>query len=337
MTVSANWLCSAAGARSSGMRGSRAGGGSGLLADATQQYTASATLLFKDQQIGQQLFGNQVAAPASDPARAAATDKGLISLGVTAQAASKQLPGLSPGRILGSVTVTQEGQSDLVHVSAVDGDPKLAARIANAVAEGFITVRRDQDRANITQARALVEKQIASLQLQHAPQAQISRLQQNAQQIRVLAALQTGDAQLVQPAGTPAARTSPRPLRDGVLGLILGLVLGVALVFIFDRFDKKLRAPGEAEEAFDRPVLGHIPVSRTLGPRSVPTAGEIESFLLLRANLRYFNVDREIRSIVVTSAASGEGKTTIAWNLALAASYSEQDASSSRPTCGSLV
>ena len=40
---------------------------------------------------------------------------------------------------------------------------------------------------------------------------------------------------------------------------------------------------------------------------------------MLRANLRYFNVDRDNRSIVVTSAASGEGKSTVAWNLAAAA------------------
>jgi capsular exopolysaccharide synthesis family protein len=40
---------------------------------------------------------------------------------------------------------------------------------------------------------------------------------------------------------------------------------------------------------------------------------------MLRANLRYFNVDHEIRSLVVTSSAPGEGKTTVAWNLAAAA------------------
>ncbi len=40
---------------------------------------------------------------------------------------------------------------------------------------------------------------------------------------------------------------------------------------------------------------------------------------MLRANLRYFNVDRAVKSVLVTSAAPGDGKTTVAWNLALAA------------------
>ena len=40
---------------------------------------------------------------------------------------------------------------------------------------------------------------------------------------------------------------------------------------------------------------------------------------MLRANLRYFDIDREVESVLVTSAAPGDGKTTVAWNLAAAA------------------
>ena len=39
---------------------------------------------------------------------------------------------------------------------------------------------------------------------------------------------------------------------------------------------------------------------------------------MLRANLRFLNTDKELRSVVVTSAASGDGKTTVALNLAMA-------------------
>jgi capsular exopolysaccharide synthesis family protein len=40
---------------------------------------------------------------------------------------------------------------------------------------------------------------------------------------------------------------------------------------------------------------------------------------MLRARLRYFNVDREVQSVLTTSASAGEGKTTVGWNLAVAA------------------
>jgi receptor protein-tyrosine kinase len=53
-------------------------------------------------------------------------------------------------------------------------------------------------------------------------------------------------------------------------------------------------------------------------PNTLP-AGEAEAFHLLRAHLRYFNVDRQLHTLLVASAAPGDGKTTIARHLAAAA------------------
>jgi receptor protein-tyrosine kinase len=111
--------------------------------------------------------------------------------------------------------------------------------------------------------------------------------------------------------------------RNTVLGGLLGVLLGVGLALLLERLDRRLRDPKEIEEMFDRPILGAIPESRPLA-RSGPTqatllAQEGEAFRMLRANLRYFDVDREVESVLVTSAAPGDGKTTVAWNLASAA------------------
>ena len=115
-----------------------------------------------------------------------------------------------------------------------------------------------------------------------------------------------------------------------LLGLGLGVLLGIGLALLFEMFDKRLRDTTEIEQAFNRPTLGAIPLSpalvrgrrkaaphvrgkaRALGP------GEMEAFHMLRANLRYFEADRAVNSVVVTSAAPGEGKSTVAWNLAAA-------------------
>jgi len=58
------------------------------------------------------------------------------------------------------------------------------------------------------------------------------------------------------------------------------------------------------------------------GPGVSPRESEV--FRQLRARLRYFNVDRDIRSVLVTSATPEEGKSTVAWNLARAAAASSQ-------------
>jgi capsular exopolysaccharide synthesis family protein len=76
------------------------------------------------------------------------------------------------------------------------------------------------------------------------------------------------------------------------------------------------------------PVLGTIPESKAImAANQGATAPELpfmenEAFRMLRASLQYFNVDKEIRSVLITSYGAGVGKSTIAWNLARVASTS---------------
>ncbi|MBA3617330.1 MAG: CpsD/CapB family tyrosine-protein kinase, partial [Rubrobacteraceae bacterium] len=119
---------------------------------------------------------------------------------------------------------------------------------------------------------------------------------------------------------------SPQPLRNAALGLVLGALLGLGLALLIDRLDRRLRDPKEVEDAFERPVLAGLPESSALKDadpllHGVPE-GEREAFRMLRANLRYFNVSRAIRSVLITSSGSGDGKSTVAWGLAVAAASS---------------
>jgi capsular exopolysaccharide synthesis family protein len=127
----------------------------------------------------------------------------------------------------------------------------------------------------------------------------------------------------VQPARPPTAAASPKIPRNVAIGVVLGVILGLLLAVLFDRLDRRLRDPREVEELFERPILGAIPESRALARRgadeSALPAVDAEAFRMLRANLRYFNIDRQVRSVLITSAAPGDGKSTVAWNLAAAA------------------
>src|SRR5207244_3232777 len=122
---------------------------------------------------------------------------------------------------------------------------------------------------------------------------------------------------------TPTAASSPKPVRNTVIGLLFGIVLGVGLAVLLERIDRRLKDPKEIADSFDRPILGAVPESRAIATadqnpqRLAP--GEAEAFRMLRANLRYFNVDRQISSVLITSSSPGDGKSTVAMHLASAA------------------
>ena len=288
-----------------------------------KQYSASASLLFRDPQLDQKLFGSTFLAESRDPAREAATNVSLVSLEAVAAQTSDKLEGPTGREIDEKVDVTAEGQSDLVSVTATDTDPRFAAKLANTFANEYIGFRQDADRQKIREAQKLVENEIDELESSGASGSEVNSLEQRLDQLTVLASLQTGNAELVQEAQPPQSASSPKLGLNGALGAIVGLLLGLALALLLDRLDRRIRESDEIEEIVGRPVLGVIPQSRALPEEHADVStlppGEFEAFRIIRANLRYFNESSHTSSVLITSAEPGDGKTTVAWNLAAAA------------------
>jgi capsular exopolysaccharide synthesis family protein len=290
----------------------------------TAQYTASASLLFGSTSLDQRLQSSSLSDEA-DPERVAATNLKLVALRriavLTADAIDQ--PGLTADEVDDKIEVNPEGESDLLSVEATDESPEFAAELANTFARQYIAFRRNTDRAKVIRGQALIDAQLEEL----SPAARVSEVGQNLEQRRrqfeVLGALQTGNAELVQPAAAPDSPSSPQTQRNLALGILLGIFLAIGLALLREQLDRRVRDIDDVEALFGLPVLGTIPQSRVipeLGPGAelAPTGMEGEAFRMLRANLRYFNVDREISTILVTSAAPQDGKTTVSWNIALA-------------------
>jgi len=113
----------------------------------------------------------------------------------------------------------------------------------------------------------------------------------------------------------PRAATRPRPLLYTLLAALVGLAAGIGLALLRDRLDVRLRSPEEAEERLGVPVLARVP-RRGQDPASALAFDE--GFRLLRTSVRYATGDARLRSLAVTSSSEGEGKTTTAFNLAMA-------------------
>lgn len=110
-----------------------------------------------------------------------------------------------------------------------------------------------------------------------------------------------------------------------IVGGVLGLGAGIAFALIRTASDRRVRVTDDVEAKLHVPVMGTIPASAALGGPSTLLAGDpdertfsvAEALRSLRTNLRFMDVDNPPRKIVVTSPLPGDGKSTIACNLAL--------------------
>jgi len=145
--------------------------------------------------------------------------------------------------------------------------------------------------------------------------------------LRLSKAQSTPTVMQVETATKPTTPISPKPLQSAMLAAAIGLFVTAGFAFLIEFLDDTLKTPDEIKEVLEVPVIGFIGELKqnpkqdevTLGvyvaknPRS-PVA---EAFRSLRTNLEYSSVDNPARTMLVTSSGEGEGKSTVAANLAI--------------------
>ncbi len=280
----------------------------------SKQYSSSAQILFRDPGFAQALFGNGLFSTGTEePQRTTQTSIDVVtSLNVGTEAARILKTKEPVSSLLESVNVQPAGNADIATVKATRSSPHEAAGVANAFAEGYVNYRRQSDRAKVTQAEELVNQSIAS-----SPNpAEQTKLQESLRQLGVLRALQTGDAEVIERAQPNSKAVSPKPKRDAVLGLVVGLLLGSGLALLVDFLDKRLKKLEDFERILpDYPVIASVPTTQAGRTRQL-TGPAAESYRMLREGIRFLDPGGQARCLVVTSADESEGKSTVAVNLA---------------------
>jgi receptor protein-tyrosine kinase len=285
-----------------------------------KQYSATASLLFRDSTLGQDVLGTGGGGSATDPDREAATNVKLVQSPAVAVLTARQLRGrVSPGEVSDAIDVKDEGQSNVVSITAHDPSPPFAARLANTYARQFIVFRRDADQTKILQVRDAVQRQLDALPGTQRDSPAGRSLQTRLEQLTTLSSLQTGNAELIQLARPPDSPSSPKTKLNVAIGALLGLLIGIGIALLLERLNRRMHEAEELSSTYEMPILCEVPESNQLRKGNADGTleeGDREAFRMLRARLRYFNVDEDIRSVLVTSSTPQEGKSTVAWFLA---------------------
>jgi receptor protein-tyrosine kinase len=244
-------------------------------------------------------------------------------------------------RQLGSVpnvSVTEVGITNIISVTATAASPDRAALIANAYATAFVAYQRSVTINSLTAAGTQLSQEIASIdaQIKSLPSGpasaakvsallnQESVLKEQLAQLQVNGAMSSSGVEVVTPATAPSAPSSPKPLRDAILGFVLGLLLGTGLAFVVEHLDDTVNLKEEVERLTPGSrVLGLVPmvgswknkdqtfVVTAVKPNSV--AGE--AYRSLRTSLQFATLDSRAQVILVTSPGEADGKTATVANL----------------------
>lgn len=195
---------------------------------------------------------------------------------------------------------------------------------AQIAADAAQITELQRQRGVMTPALAALPSQTAQLaDLQRnakASQDVYSALQQKFVNAQVASETAISDVTITQPANPREAQVRPSLLLNFLISLVLGAVLGVTGALLLDYFDNSIKDERQVEEELALPQLGAIPlVQLRNGEPVVPwvKALALESFLQLVTNTKYAT-DERLRSLAVVSPMQGDGKSTIALNIALA-------------------
>ena len=157
--------------------------------------------------------------------------------------------------------------------------------------------------------------------------------------------LQAAHARVIDAATASRVPVAPKTNLILLLAVVASLGIGVILAFVRDALDNTIKTPDDVEDKLQSNVLGLLPLTKTT-QKGQPLEGFLadnkgtfaEAVRSLRTGMMLSSLDQPHKVIVVTSSLPGEGKSTVALNLAEALGQMERvllvEADLRRPVLG---
>jgi polysaccharide biosynthesis transport protein len=298
-----------------------AAAGYGISSAQTKQYEAISTVQLSDVNLAAVFTSQNLQQQGFDAQTKAATNAELVTMPrVRELAAAIPGAGATADELDEAVKVTTKPGTTLLDIKARDEDPARAAAMANAMRVAFIRSQQAAATAQLDATRRRIRTELAALSPQQRAASAGQDLRSRLNQLDNVSLGTGAGVSTAQPAATPREPFAPLPRRDALLSLLVGGMVGLGAAALRARLDDRIRDEAELAEHWALPVLGVIPHAKSLPQGAdLPPAALVEAFALARTNLRYLHDEGRSGPIIVTSSIAGEGKSTVAWNVALAA------------------
>jgi capsular exopolysaccharide synthesis family protein len=259
-------------------------------------------------------------------------------------------------KFLEKVKVESVRDTRLILLHVDNEDPKLAADIANRIAQ--IYVARNLSYITKIEVANLLKNEYLRLQTKLSEYSKIYkykhpkmiRLQQKIRQIEVkiknakrmmdtsssmLSGLKANNVTIQDHAEVVHVPLRPNKLLNISLATIVGLFGGTALTFLFEYLDDSVKSYADVERLVKWPLLGSVPningvVKMTEAQKGrfvqiKPKHAIAESYRSVRTNILFSSTEEHpLKSIIITSPGPQEGKTTTLANLAISMAQSHR-------------
>jgi Mrp family chromosome partitioning ATPase/capsular polysaccharide biosynthesis protein len=265
---------------------------------------------------------------------------------VLTAAAERLDDGTSPAALAQKMAVEINLELVTLMITATDGSPERAAELANAVSAAYqVSVREaGLERVNravgeLEQSAAEIEAQIAELsaqtneagELPPGVAGQVGVLTQRLVEIESLGQQLLVDARVfgagvdfVEDAAPPEIPVAPRPRRTAIMTAFLAVVFTSALAYWLAGRRKPVVSRDDPAEVLGVPLLGilptyNVPEFGTLAQRTALEPSTAEAYRFVYSSLTAILRETDARSVMVTSASPGQGKTETALQIAATA------------------
>jgi capsular exopolysaccharide synthesis family protein len=219
----------------------------------------------------------------------------------------------SAAELLSEVKVEAAQNADVLNIIATTASPVRSAALANAFAQQYIAFRSSSQLAGIQVAESKLQQQISGLL---PGSAELAALQQSIQRLNALRAVAGGGANVIATATPPSSPSGTSLSTTLIIGILVGVAIAFSLVFLLESLDRRVKSVEELEAEYRLPALTAVPQSGFRSRRAADREEQLEPYRILRSALDLAAVSHQLDTLLVTSAIEGEGKTTVAVDLA---------------------